>query len=88
MCRELAIEGSRVVGQTACCPVLATTLRFRWRNCNKFGMFYFVWNSRRDISVTVVAGDGLDNRSSIFSIMWIPGALCPGIKWTERWPGY
>ena len=88
MCRELTIEGSRVVGQTACCPVLANTVRFRWRNCNKFGMCYFVWNRRHDISVTEVAGYGLDDRGSIFSIIWIQGAPCPGIKWTELGPGY
>jgi len=82
------MEGSRVVGQIACCPVLANTVRFRWRNCNKFAVFYFVWNNRQDISVAEVAGDGLDNRGSIFSIIWIPGALCPGIKWTKRGSGY
>jgi len=88
VCRELTIEGSRVVGQTACCPVLAATVRFSWHNCNKFGMFYFVWKSTHYISFTEVAGDGLDNRGSVFSIIWIPGSLCPGIKWTEHGPGY
>lgn len=37
---------------------------------------------------TQVAGDGLDNRDLIFTIIWIPGSLFPGIKWTERGPGY
>jgi hypothetical protein len=41
-------------------------------------MFYFAWNSRQDISVTEVSAGGLDNRGSIFSIMWIPGAFCRG----------
>jgi hypothetical protein len=41
-------------------------------------MFYFAWNSRQDISVTEVASGGLDNRGSIFSIMWILGAFCLG----------
>jgi hypothetical protein len=88
VCRELTIEGSRVVVQTACCPVIATTVRFRWRNCNESGMLYFVWNNRHDISVTEVAGDGLDNPGLIFSIIWIPGAFCSGIKWIARGLGY